>query len=250
MPSEITEKLARHGEGTPGTPRRVQLRITWPDDDELQDDSEEKNSKVFVLEQRDADKPGRKWAKMGNYRTKAEAQVAADAVVGRNVEVGEWKDAAVSWRTYEEAAAFLLNCFVEEFGIDRVEGKQHVTGGRTGTEYEIDAKGVRVADGGLMVVECRRYTTSRQNQEKVGALAYRILDMGAFGAIIVSPLGLQAGAKKVAAAENIISVKLDEDSTPEHFAAEFLGKFRAGATMPMFICGGPPDQGDAGKGGN
>ncbi len=65
-------------------------------------------------------------------------------------------------------------------------------------------------------------------------------DTGAFGGIIVSPLGLQEGAKKVAAAENIIEVRLDENSTAEHFVINFLGKFRAGAGTPMFICGGPP----------
>ena len=244
MPSEITDKLARHGQGKP---HHVRLRISWPDDDELQDDSEGKNSEVFVLEQQDADKTRGKWTTVGEYKTKAEAQVAADAVVGREVAVGEWKTPAAAWRTYEAAAAFLINCFAEEFGIDHVEGKQQVAGKRSGTEYEIDAKGVRVADGGFMVVECRRYTTSRQNQEKVGALAYRILDTGAFGAIIVSPMGLQAGAKRVAAAENIISVKLHEDSSPQHFVAEFLGKFRAGAGISLFTCGGPPEDIKDGK---
>ena len=108
---------------------------------------------------------------------------------------GEWKNAAVSWRTYEEAAAFLLNSFAEEFGIDWVEGKQHVTGNRSGTEYEIDAKGVRVADGGFMLVECRRYTTSRQSQEKVGALAYRILgatEWNGASALLLEPIRVEA----------------------------------------------------------
>ena len=93
-----------------------------------------------MLEQKDADKGGKKmWTMVGEYKTKAEAQVAADAVVGRQVEVEEWKDGAVSWQTYEEAATFLLNCFAEEFGIDRVEGKQHVPGTRSKTEYETPA---------------------------------------------------------------------------------------------------------------
>ncbi|MCZ7654109.1 MAG: hypothetical protein M5R42_07210 [Rhodocyclaceae bacterium] len=67
---------------------------------------------------------------------------------------------------------------------------------------------------GIIVVECRQYRSKRQVQEQVAALAYRVLDTGARGAIIVSPLDLQAGAKKVAAAENVISVQLDADSTP------------------------------------
>jgi hypothetical protein len=149
------------------------------------------------------------------------------------------------WRTYEEVARYLLDQFAKEFGLDRVEGKQKVVGNRSGTEWEIDAKGVRDSDGSFMLIECRRYTTSKQSQEKVGALAYRIIDTGAFGAIIVSPLGLQKGASKIAAAENVFEVLLDENSTPEHFVTHFLGKFRAGASMGFSITGAlpPADEG-------
>jgi hypothetical protein len=34
----------------------------------------------------------------------------------------------VRWQTYEEVAAWLLNQFASEFGLDRVEGKQDVSG--------------------------------------------------------------------------------------------------------------------------
>lgn len=152
-----------------------------------------------------------------------------------------------TWRSYEEVATFLLNHFAKEFGLDRVEGKQDVVGNRSKTTWEIDAKGVRNADGAFMLIECRRYTTSRQSQEKVGGLAYRIIDTGAIGGIIVSPLGLQEGAEKVAAAENIVEVRLDEDSTPEHFVIHFFDKFRAGASIPLYVCGGPADPARARK---
>jgi hypothetical protein len=51
---------------------------------------------------------------------------------------------------------------------------------------------------------------------------------GADGAILVSPLGLQEGAQKIAAAEKIISVQLHENSTPTDFAVQFLNKILHG----------------------
>lgn len=65
------------------------------------------------------------------------------------------------WMSYEDVATRLLNQFITEFGLDRVEGKQVITGQRSKTRWEIDAKGVRDKDGAFMVVECRRYTTSK-----------------------------------------------------------------------------------------
>jgi hypothetical protein len=128
------------------------------------------------------------------------------------------------WGSYEEVAAYLLNQFASEFGLERVEGKQDVVGKRSGTTWEIDAKGFRQGDSGFVIVECRRYTTSKQNQERVGGLAYRIIDTGAKNGIIVSPLGLQEGAERVAAAENIVRVQLNEDSTQHEYVLRFLNK--------------------------
>jgi hypothetical protein len=103
-----------------------------------------------------------------------------------------------------------------------------VVGKRSGTTWEIDAKGFRQGDSGFVIVECRRYTTSKQNQEKVGGLAYRIIDTGAEGGIIVSPLGLQEGAERVTAAENIVNVQLSEDSTQHEYVLRFLNKIMIG----------------------
>lgn len=86
------------------------------------------------------------------------------------------------WKSYEEVAAYSLNHFAKEFELTRVEGKQTVHGFKSGTDWEIDAKGVREGPNqGFVIIECRRYTSSRQNQEKLGSLAYRILDTGASG---------------------------------------------------------------------
>lgn len=133
-----------------------------------------------------------------------------------------------SWKSYEEVAAYLLNQNAREFGLKRVEGKQTIHGHRSRTNWEIDAKGIREGEGGFIIIECRRYTTSKQKQEKLGSLAYKINDTGADGAIIVSPLGIQEGAAKIAESENIIDVQLDANCTPTEFAMKFLNKLMIG----------------------
>jgi hypothetical protein len=132
------------------------------------------------------------------------------------------------WESYEQVGTYLLDQFAAEFGLDGVEGKQDVAGQRSGTSWQIDAKGVRVGNDGFVIVEFRRYTTSRQNQEQIGGLAYRIIDTGAKGGIIVSPLGLQEGAEKVAAAENVVKVILNENCNRHEYIMRFLKKVMIG----------------------
>jgi hypothetical protein len=130
--------------------------------------------------------------------------------------------------SYEEVAAYLLNRFRADFGLERVEEKQPIPGKESGTTWVIDAKGVRESDGATIIVECRRHTTEKADQGEVGELAWRIIDTGAAGGILVNPLGLQKGAKLVAAAKNIVSVQLDENSTNEEFIMRFLNQIFAG----------------------
>src|SRR5438270_6347324 len=132
------------------------------------------------------------------------------------------------WESYEEIAAFVLNDIREEFGIDEFEGKQSIEGQRSGTSWEIDGKGVCHDNETFFLVECRRFTKSRLSQESIGALAYRILDTRAAGGFIVSPLGLQEGAKKVAESEKIHTIHLDPNSTKELYVAQFLKQVRIG----------------------
>lgn len=133
-----------------------------------------------------------------------------------------------TWETYEEVAAYLLNQLAEKFGIERVEGKQSIKGQKSGTDWEIDAKGVGTRNDVFLIIECRRYTSSRQSQEKIGALAYRIHDTGATGGIIISPLGLQEGAEKIARAEKIHNVILTPDSTTINYILKFLNEVHVG----------------------
>jgi hypothetical protein len=133
-----------------------------------------------------------------------------------------------NWQSYEEVAAYLLNKLSEEFGLSHVEGKQSLKGLRSATNWTIDAKGFCDGNEGFVIIECRRYISSKQNQEKVGGLAYRILDTGAAGGIIVSQLGLQSGAQRIAKAENILTVELRNDCTPTEFSMQFLNKIFIG----------------------
>ena len=130
------------------------------------------------------------------------------------------------WQRYERAAQHLLNEFATHFDLGRVECKQKVLG-RSGTEWEIDAKGVKTDGEGFLVVECKRWT-SRLSQEDVGALVYKITDTGASGGILVTPIELQRGARQVANHENIHHVVLDKESTTEAFVIKFLGRVMMG----------------------
>lgn len=133
-----------------------------------------------------------------------------------------------TWQNYEEVATYLLGQFADEFGLGKVEGKQSISGARSGTRWEIDAKGLKKDGKGFVIIECRRYTTSKQSQGKMGALAYSIIDTGAAGGIIVSPLGVQEGAAMVALAENIQVVHLNENSTSSEYVLQFLNRIMIG----------------------
>jgi len=121
------------------------------------------------------------------------------------------------------------------FGLERVEAKQGVLGLRSGAEYIIDAKGVALGREAFVIIECRRYTTSRLKQEHMAALAYRIGDTGAIGGIVVSPLGLQEGARKIAQAKNVISVQLAPNSTTSEYLLTFLNQIHAGVAEQVRV---------------
>jgi hypothetical protein len=129
-----------------------------------------------------------------------------------------------AWESYEQVAIYLLDQIAAKLGLERVEGKQHAYGSRSLTDWEIDGKGVTVGGEGFVIIECRRYTKDRQNQERVAGLAYRIIDTGASGGILVSPLGFQEGAKKVAAAEGIHEMFMDANSTRSDYVLRFLNE--------------------------
>lgn len=131
------------------------------------------------------------------------------------------------WKNYEEVAVYLLNKLTEHFGVGRFEGKQCIPGA-SGTEWEIDAKGCADGSNRIIVVECKRHTKNGISQALTGALAWVIQDVGAEGGILVSPIGLQEGAKKVAAGSKIIEVVLDQNSTTTDYFLSFLNQIHIG----------------------
>ncbi|MGD9652794.1 MAG: restriction endonuclease [Candidatus Dadabacteria bacterium] len=124
------------------------------------------------------------------------------------------------WMNYEEAAAYILEQLKNNFDLSEVKTKQKKVG-ESGTTWNLEAIGVK-EDNKFIIIECRRLTTSKIKQEAVGALALRVKETGADGAILVSPLGLQKGAKKVANTYNIKSIELDCNSTEQDYFVKFL----------------------------
>ena len=121
----------------------------------------------------------------------------------------------------------MLEQFASYFGLGCVEGKQLVPGASR-TSWEIEGRGIKINDEGIVLIECRRHTKSKLSQEQLGGLAFRIKDTGAKGGIIVSPLALQKGAKLVAAHANITHVILTAESTTTEYVMKFLNKIFVG----------------------
>ena len=137
-----------------------------------------------------------------------------------------------TWENYEQVARYLLDKFSSEFGLKEVAGKQVVLGS-SGANWEIDAKGVHGDGESFVIIECKRYPENRINQNLLAALAYQISDTGAKGGIIVTPIGLQTGAMKIASSENIIEVKLHQDSSYSDYFIEFMGKVILGVRVDL-----------------
>jgi hypothetical protein len=123
-----------------------------------------------------------------------------------------------TWRSYEELARHVLLHFGDLLGISEAEAKQRLMG-KTGAEWEIDAKGVMTGGRGFLVIECKERSTARLNQAAIGSLAFTVEDVGAAGAIIVTNTGLQEGAGKVAKHHDFKIVYLPKDGTFEEFFA-------------------------------
>ncbi|MGS2808000.1 hypothetical protein [Nocardia sp. MW-W600-9] len=137
------------------------------------------------------------------------------------------------WRTYEEVAQDVVDRIGNMLGLERVEGKQKLVGKLT--TWEVEGKGVKLGGEGFVVMECRRYPGRKLTQEAIGAFAFRLQDLGAAGGLIVSPLDLQEGARRIAAGTGIVHVRLDADSTKSDFVVRFLNQVVHGASAQTTI---------------
>ncbi|TAL03281.1 MAG: hypothetical protein EPO07_06500 [Verrucomicrobia bacterium] len=133
--------------------------------------------------------------------------------------------AQAKWENYEELTRYVVCHFADLLGISLVEAKQKIEG-RSGTAWEIDAKGV-CADGGFLVIECKDRSSTRLNQAVVGSLAFCVQDTGATGAVIVTSIGLQEGADKVARHLGFHTLYLPSESAFEGFIARCLNRVLA-----------------------
>jgi predicted helicase len=127
---------------------------------------------------------------------------------------------------YEDLTRQILNDerVRPDLGLARVEPYKHnFPGKRTGTSWEVDAFGYDL-DGGLILIECKYYGTRKLNQNQLGGFAYTIQDTGAKRGIVVTTLGLQDGAIKVAKAENITLIRLDYSSNDENFTVHIVNR--------------------------
>jgi len=132
---------------------------------------------------------------------------------------------------YEGVARKVVADLGSRFGVCRVEGKQHLAGEHSGTAWEVDGVAWLEDGEGFLLIEARRLTTSRLSQEDTAGVAYRILDTEAAGGIVVSPDRLQAGARRVAAANQILQIEVDAESSLESYLATYLGQRFLGASL-------------------
>jgi len=112
----------------------------------------------------------------------------------------------------------VLLSFASEFGISEVEAKQRLMGG-SGAEWEIDAKGIKADGEGFLVIECKQRTNAGIKQSDVAALAFTIRDLNADGAVIVTSVDPQKGAKIIAENQGFKVVFLPKESTFSEFIA-------------------------------
>lgn len=125
-----------------------------------------------------------------------------------------------AWERYEDVTRQLLLDIREFLGISKVESKQQVQG-NSGTEWEVDVVAYDNNTGKIVLVECKRWQ-SKLPQSEVGGFAYRINDTNAERGIIVTKMGLQEGAEKVAKYENITFIKLTVDVT--NYSDDYIAK--------------------------
>ena len=131
-------------------------------------------------------------------------------------------------RSYEEVGTYLLDQFAVDLGLGSIEPQNNITSKKSMTPWQIDAKGSRQGNKGVVIIEFRCYTTSRQTEERIGAFAYKIIDTGAKEGIIVNPLELQEGAKKIATSANVINVKLNENCNYREDMMQFINRVMIG----------------------
>jgi hypothetical protein len=142
-------------------------------------------------------------------------------------------DSKVAWRSYEDVARHVLTELRAHLGLSRVEGSQSLPGFFSGATWRVDGRAVREGSEAIVLIECRRHTTERLKQEQLAAIAFRILDTGSVGGIVVTPIGLQEGAERVARCAGVVCMQLGQDDDFDNWVAAFLGRVFIKSTISM-----------------
>lgn len=139
------------------------------------------------------------------------------------------------WCKYEDVVKQLIYDVRDFLEIGRVEGKQKIKGTLSSTEWEVDVVAYNARDEKLILVECKYRSHSKLSQEVLGGFAYRVMDAEADRGIIVTTIGLQEGASKVASASKIIELKLDPNSTSADYIAKIANQIFIKSTESIKI---------------
>jgi len=129
-----------------------------------------------------------------------------------------------NWKNYEDVTKQILSDVRDCLGLGRIEGKQKVRGKISGAKWEVDLVAYGATDEKLILVECKQRSNSKLRQSDLAKLAYTIEDTGADRGIIVTTIGLQDGAKKIAGAEKITEMRVDPTSTSENYIAQITNQ--------------------------
>lgn len=126
------------------------------------------------------------------------------------------------WLTYEEVVAYLVDRYKELFGVERVEGKQTLSG-PDGGEAEVDLVAYSKPDGLLICFECKDHAR-KINQDYIFAIEGKRQYLGASKSFIVTSHGLQSGAEGKAEYFNIGAVHVPNGATVETHIIRFMDK--------------------------
>lgn len=133
------------------------------------------------------------------------------------------------WAAYEEAAKRIVSNLRTLLGVVHVGDKQRLPG-IDGATYELDAVAWTDDAGSFLLIEAKRHKRGL-TQDTINSVIYKFIKVGASGAIVVTPMPLQRGAKKAADFDHVIHIKLSADSTPEDYLAEYMGKRFLGVSI-------------------
>lgn len=141
------------------------------------------------------------------------------------------------WETYEDVARQLIDDIKIYLGLSLVNEDKREFKKNDGGKCEIDISAYDLSDGKLVLVECRK-KKKRLSNEEIDGFAYRIQQTNAKRGIIVTPLGLQQGARIAADGAKISLIRLDENSNKENYIARITQQIFLKVTDQMngFSC--------------